>query len=200
MVVGTSRVQHTWPSSNVHDTQPGRPYDTIVSGDASTFAIIDRVAMTTHGTVPPGAMGSIGTHDRRRDHTATDRRSGAAAPDLQEDPIDITLLYFPDCPNWRTAGEHLRALADEQHDLTISRLVIDTDAAAQASGFRGSPTIHIDGVDPFADPTAPAGLSCRLYRTPDGVAGSPTLNQLREVVRDRRSSRRSSPPPAAPTT
>lgn len=178
------------------------------AGDPSAFVVIDRVAMAVaHGTAHPVASGSIGTGRRRRDDTPFDRQRqpGATATDLQEDPIDITLLYFPDCPNWRTADEHLRSLTDEaladgQHDITISRIVIDTDEAAWASGFRGSPTIHIDGVDPFADPTAPAGLSCRLYSTPDGVAGSPTLEQLREVVRDLRRSRTSSLPAAPPTT
>lgn len=104
----------------------------------------------------------------------------------EEDPMDITLLYFPDCPHWRTTDERLRSLAAEQPDVTIARLVVDTDDAAQAVGFRGSPTIHIDGIDPFADPTAPVGLSCRLFATPSGYAGSPTLDQLRAAVRDSR--------------
>jgi len=28
----------------------------------------------------------------------------------------------------------------------------------------------------------PVGLSCRIYQTPDGAAGSPTLQQLRELM------------------
>ena len=103
--------------------------DMNVSGDPSAFVVIDRVAMAVaHGTAPPVATGSIRLDRRRRDDTAFDRQRqpGATATDLQEDPIDITLLYFPDCPNWRTADEHLRSLADEaladgQHDITISR-------------------------------------------------------------------------------
>jgi hypothetical protein len=41
----------------------------------------------------------------------------------------------------------------------------------------------INGVDPFADPDAPVGLSCRVYRTDDGPAGSPTVEQLLAVLR-----------------
>ncbi len=48
--------------------------------------------------------------------------------------------------------------------------------------LRSSPTVLIDGVDPFADPDAPVGLSCRVYRTAGGVEGSPTLEQLRLAV------------------
>ena len=46
-------------------------------------------------------------------------------------------------------------------------------------GFHGSPSILVDGVDVFAEPGAGVGLSCRIYRTPEGLAGAPTLDQLR---------------------
>lgn len=78
--------------------------------------------------------------------------------------------------------ELLVELAARKPDVTVSRTVIDTDDAATAVSFRGSPTVHVDGVDPFADPSAPVGLSCRLYPTPVGYAGSPTLDQLRAAV------------------
>jgi len=31
----------------------------------------------------------------------------------------------------------------------------------------------------FAEPGAGVGLSCRIYRTPEGLAGAPTVDQLR---------------------
>ncbi|MEU4272848.1 hypothetical protein [Streptomyces sp. NPDC026092] len=44
----------------------------------------------------------------------------------------------------------------------------------------GSPTILIDGTDPFAPPGAVPSLSCRLYRNPDGaVSGVPDESALR---------------------
>ncbi|MGE0139499.1 MAG: thioredoxin family protein [Ilumatobacteraceae bacterium] len=100
--------------------------------------------------------------------------------------MNITLLYFPDCPHWQLADERLSALAAEEPDVTISHAVVDTDDAANAVGFRGSPTFHFGGIDPFGDPSTPVGLSCRLYPTPDGYAGSPTLDQLRDAVRTAR--------------
>lgn len=59
---------------------------------------------------------------------------------------------------------------------------MDTLEAAQRVGFRGSPTILVDGRDPFASGDEPVGLSCRVYATPDGPAGAPTTDQLREVL------------------
>jgi len=96
--------------------------------------------------------------------------------------MKVTLQYFDGCPNWRLVESHLGILKDEGLDLDVSHQLIETPEAAVEFGFRGSPTIVIDGVDPFADPDAPVGLSCRVYRTGDGFAGSPSLDQLRKAI------------------
>ena len=96
--------------------------------------------------------------------------------------MEITLQYFDGCPNWRTTAAHLATLADQRVDSTIGYEVIDTHEAAVARGFRGSPTVLVDGVDPFADENAPVGLACRVYQTEDGYAGSPSLSQLRRAI------------------
>ena len=93
--------------------------------------------------------------------------------------MDIALLYFDDCPNWKIADERLAAIAAERPDLTVSRHVVNTLEEAERVGFHGSPSILVDGVDVFAGPDAGVGLSCRVYRTPDGPAGAPTIEQLR---------------------
>ena len=98
--------------------------------------------------------------------------------------MDITLLYFDDCPNWRVADEHLAAIAAERADLKVTRHLVDTLEEAERVGFHGSPSILVDGVDVFAEPGAGVGLSCRVYRTPDGLAGAPTVEQLRAALAD----------------
>lgn len=95
--------------------------------------------------------------------------------------MDITLLYFESCPNWKRTDVDLASLADE-HDLKVAYQTVETIDDAEQLGFRGSPTILIDGIDPFAAPTDPVGLSCRIYSTPDGPAGTPTLAMLRAAV------------------
>ncbi len=99
--------------------------------------------------------------------------------------MDVTLLYFQDCPNWRVADERLRVLAAERPNLTVTRRLVETPAEADRVGFLGSPSIQVDGVDVFAGPGSRVGLTCRRYRTPDGVEGAPTLDQLRAVLADR---------------
>jgi hypothetical protein len=95
--------------------------------------------------------------------------------------VQVTLLYFDDCPSWRTTEARLQALAEEL-DLTVRRQLVDTPEAAEQWRFRGSPTVLVDGRDLFARGDEPVGLSCRIYQTPDGPAGSPTTAQLREVL------------------
>ncbi len=93
----------------------------------------------------------------------------------------IELLYFEDCPNWKAADETLRRLADVR-GIDIAHRLVTTPEEAEAAQFRGSPTILIDGRDPFASGNEPVGLSCRIYQTPDGPAGSPTSEQLQAVL------------------
>lgn len=94
----------------------------------------------------------------------------------------MTLLYFDDCPNWREVHCLLDALAVEHPEIVVERRLVETVEEAEETRFHGSPSVIVNGVDPFADADAPVGLSCRMYQTPDGPAGSPTLDQLREAI------------------
>ena len=98
--------------------------------------------------------------------------------------VNVTLLYFDDCPSWRDALAHLDVLAHEFTTMTVRRILVDTPDAAVKHRFCGSPSIHLDGYDLFADPDAPVGLACRIYQTPNGPAGSPSIEQLRQALHD----------------
>ncbi len=95
--------------------------------------------------------------------------------------MKIELLYFDDCPNWKIADERLHAIAATR-DLMIERRSVTTTADAEAARFRGSPTILIDGHDPFANGNEPYGLACRIFQTEDGPAGCPSVAQLEAAV------------------
>ena len=95
--------------------------------------------------------------------------------------VEVELLYFEGCPNWKTADERLRVLAAERGFEVRHRLIATPDEGREA-GFHGSPTILVDGEDPFACGDEPPGLSCRVYRTPAGIDGAPTIEQLRAAL------------------
>lgn len=94
--------------------------------------------------------------------------------------MQVTVQYFDSCPNWALADERVRS-AMSQLGIPVTELVhelVDTPEKAEALGFRGSPTILVNGRDPFANLAEPVGLSCRLFATPEGLKGSPTVDQL----------------------
>lgn len=96
--------------------------------------------------------------------------------------MKLELLYFGDCPNWKVAAERLDKIADGR-GLTVERRLVTTPEQAQAAHFRGSPTILVDGEDPFAGSGDESfGLACRLYQTPGGPAGSPTAEQIEAIL------------------
>ena len=94
---------------------------------------------------------------------------------------EVTLRFFDGCPHWQQLDERLRALRAEQ-DFVLRHDLVRSTEEAESTSFRGSPTVLVDGRDPFANGDEPVGLSCRIYQTPEGPAGAPTVAQLREVL------------------
>jgi hypothetical protein len=91
--------------------------------------------------------------------------------------VDVQLLVVADCPNESGARSVLR-LAFAAVGLTaqvVRRTVIASHEQAQELGFVGSPTILINGVDPFGVPGQSPAMACRVYATPAGRSGVPPL-------------------------
>lgn len=94
----------------------------------------------------------------------------------------IELLYFHGCPKYAAAEENLRrVLREEGIEAEVELVAVDTDEEARRLRFPGSPTIRIDGRDPFPD-RVEGGLGCRLYATPEGLKGSPSAGMIREAL------------------
>ncbi|WP_202919814.1 hypothetical protein [Streptomyces adustus] len=94
----------------------------------------------------------------------------------------ITVLTVPDCPNAPVIGERLARVL-EGRGAEVALVEVRDPGQAERLGMTGSPTVLIDGVDPFAVPGAPASLSCRLYRGPEGRAeGAPSVADLQRAL------------------
>lgn len=97
----------------------------------------------------------------------------------------VELMVVSDCPNEAPTYERLRQALDEagQIETPISVQTITDDTVSSVPAFGGSPTVVIDGADPFADQASPsAGMSCRVYRSAIGMSGTPSLDALRRAV------------------
>ena len=99
--------------------------------------------------------------------------------------MEIELLHIASCPSWVEAGrrvaEALRETGREGSGLRY-RLIRTEEDAAEVQ-FSGSPTITVDGSDLFPGADRSSELACRIYSTPAGLAGMPTVEQIREAIR-----------------
>lgn len=99
-------------------------------------------------------------------------------------PVRVVLRYFDGCPHWQIAHDRLRQVLRKEGlpdvELVLER--VETVEDAERLRFVGSPTILMNGRDPFGGTEANFGLSCRIFQTPEGLAGSPTPEQLREAL------------------
>jgi len=99
--------------------------------------------------------------------------------------MQVELLWFAGCPSYLRAQALLaQVLREEGIDAPIEMIQVHDDAEAIALKFLGSPTIRLNGRDPFAEPGQDQfAMQCRVYRTPAGLKGVPTLEMLRAAVR-----------------
>jgi hypothetical protein len=97
----------------------------------------------------------------------------------------IEVLTVADCPNRIHVLARLHEALNQIHTepVDIEERVIDTPAAAASAGMHGSPTVLVNGHDPFADDTTVASLSCRLYPSSTGFDGAPSVDALADVLR-----------------
>lgn len=98
--------------------------------------------------------------------------------------MEIQILHIEDCPNWREAGVRVRAVLIEleRSDVTVSFVLVADPVTAAATAFAGSPTIVVNGADLFPSKGGTSDLACRIYFTPDGVAGVPSEEQIHDAL------------------
>jgi hypothetical protein len=98
--------------------------------------------------------------------------------------MNIDLLYFDDCPSWKGGLENLNAALEAEGleaDIHLVKVANDEDAAHFK--FLGSPSFCVDGEDWWPEEREHYSLSCRVYPTPKGMKGAPTVEMLREKLR-----------------
>ena len=130
-----------------------------------------------HGELVRVKAHADGTVDDWPVHCVCDVLDGDGALQPIADGTEVTLQYFDHCPSWQVVDRHLEHLG-----VRVRRQRIDTIDEAERLDFRGSPTILVNGIDPFLEPHSEVGLACRVYRTPEGSASSPTLTQLAAAI------------------
>lgn len=101
------------------------------------------------------------------------------------DGMDVEVLVVADCPHEGSAVTLVRRALD---DVGLKRVpirirVVASQRDAEELGFVGSPTIRIDGDDPFDSHGMTAGLACRVYVEHGVRSGLPDLRTLRQALK-----------------
>ena len=99
--------------------------------------------------------------------------------------VEVQLLVVEDCPNEAPAAAVVRRALDEVglSTLRFTIRVVTSQAEAEQLCFLGSPSVLIDGEDPFAEPHHRPAMACRLYRDDTGMSGVPPIRRLRQALK-----------------
>lgn len=100
--------------------------------------------------------------------------------------MQVELLYFEGCPNWRAEFDELRNVLDELGcEEPVGLIEVRSAEDAQRLRFVGSPTVRVDGrdVDPDA-PDAGFNLECRIYWVNGQAKGRPPREWVAAALRD----------------
>jgi hypothetical protein len=97
--------------------------------------------------------------------------------------MKIELLYFDGCPSWENGLKNLEtALQEEGLTASVEIVKVMDDADAARLKFPGSPHFRADGQDFWPEERKNYSLSCRVYSTPEGIKGFPTVAMLRQQL------------------
>ena len=95
--------------------------------------------------------------------------------------MKIEVLYFEGCPSWQTGVENLNAaLKLEGLSWPVEMVVVQDDEDTQRRRFLGSPSFQFNGNDLWPQNRQEYAMSCRMYPTPAGPRGWPTVEMFRE--------------------
>ncbi len=100
--------------------------------------------------------------------------------------MTIDILYVCECPNFPPAVESVRQALQEEHaSATINEIPVEEEEMATALGFLGSPTIRVNGVDvePSARAARSFGICCRTYVSGGSRRGAPSIDLIRQAIR-----------------
>jgi hypothetical protein len=94
--------------------------------------------------------------------------------------VGVEVLTVTGCPHRELVLDRVRQALDRvgaSQAVVTERVVDDPEVAAEA-GMHGSPTVLIDGYDPFTATGIEASVSCRLFPTVSGFDGAPSVEDL----------------------
>ncbi|WP_062521636.1 hypothetical protein [Demequina silvatica] len=91
--------------------------------------------------------------------------------------MQVQVVSIAGCPHASAALVRTREALDGLGlgDVAVEPVVVTTRVDTARIGFAGSPTILVDGSDLLPTGANTSAFACRVYRSGDGLDGSPTV-------------------------
>lgn len=93
--------------------------------------------------------------------------------------VKLEFQYFEGCPNHKKMSDNLiEAIKGLEDKIELKKVLVEDEVTAKQVGFRGSPTLLINGEDIEEVPTPEEpSLACRFY-----IGGVPNSDKIREKI------------------
>jgi hypothetical protein len=99
--------------------------------------------------------------------------------------MKIEVLYVPGCPNYPPTVERIqKILVSESLRADLEGITVNSEVAANALQFPGSPTVRVNGTDVEPNHKNAVGLACRLYANGGGVPSEEMLRLALSKVKE----------------
>lgn len=93
--------------------------------------------------------------------------------------VSLEVQYFDDCPNHTKMQNNIfEAIKGLEDKIELKKVLVEDESTAKQVGFRGSPTLLINGedIEGVPAPEAPA-LACRFY-----AGGIPSSDKIKKII------------------
>lgn len=93
--------------------------------------------------------------------------------------LKLEFQYFEGCPNHtKMQNNIIEAIKGLEDKIELHKILVEDEATAKQVGFRGSPTLLINGedIEGVSVPAEPS-LACRFY-----IGGVPNSDKIREMI------------------
>ena len=80
--------------------------------------------------------------------------------------MELKVLYIDGCPNSGSLIAKVRRIIADREDVSFEGVLVDDENLARMANFHGSPTLLVNGRDPFwsgGSSSYTEGLACRVF-------------------------------------
>ena len=100
--------------------------------------------------------------------------------------MELKVLFIDGCPNSASLIDKVRRIITDREDVSFEAVLVDDNNLARIANFHGSPTLLVNGRDPFWSGELSSyteGLACRVFLDHQGKPiATPSDTDLKRII------------------